>query len=69
MRLMDRLLQDPGTRLSVDLASQRIWDEDEELVLTFDVDPFRKECLLEGLDEIGLTMQHETEIAAFEART
>jgi 3-isopropylmalate/(R)-2-methylmalate dehydratase small subunit len=67
-RLMDKLMQDPGTGLSVDLAAQRIWDEDEELVLTFDIDPFRKECLLKGLDEIGLTLQHEAEIAAFEAR-
>jgi 3-isopropylmalate/(R)-2-methylmalate dehydratase small subunit len=38
------------------------------VVLTFDIDPFRKECLLNGLDEIGLTLQHEAEIAAFEAR-
>jgi 3-isopropylmalate/(R)-2-methylmalate dehydratase small subunit len=67
-RLMDKLEQDPGTRLSVDLAAQRIWDEDEELVLTFDIDPFRKECLLNGLDEIGLTLQQEAKIAAFEAR-
>lgn len=67
-RLMDKLVRDPGTRLSVDLAAQRIWDEDEEVVLTFDIDPFRKQCLLNGLDEIGLTLQQETEIAAFEAR-
>ena len=49
------------------MAAQRIWDEDEEVVLTFEVDPFRKECLLNGLDEIGLTMLQEDKIGAFEA--
>lgn len=67
-QLMDKLKKDPGTRLNVDLQSQRIWDEDEEVVLTFEIDPFRKECLLNGLDEIGLTMQQEDEISAFEAK-
>ena len=67
-QLMDKLQKDPGTRLNVDLDSQRIWDEDEEVVLTFEVDPFRKECLLNGLDEIGLTMQQDDKIAAFEGR-
>lgn len=67
-QLMDKLEKDPGTRLTVDLQAQRIWDEDEEVVLIFEVDPFRKECLLNGLDAIGLTMQQEDEISAFEAR-
>jgi len=67
-QLMDKLEKDPGTRLNVDLDAQRIWDEDEEVVLTFEVDPFRKECLLNGLDEIGLTMQQDEKIAAFEGR-
>ena len=34
----------------------------------FDVDPFRRHCLLNGLDDIGLTLQHADEIRAFEAR-
>ena len=67
-QLMDKLQKEPGTRLNVDLDAQRIWDEDEEVVLTFEVDPFRKECLLNGLDEIGLTMQQDDKIAAFEGR-
>jgi 3-isopropylmalate/(R)-2-methylmalate dehydratase small subunit len=67
-QLMDKLQKDPGTRLNVDLDAQRIWDEDEEVVLTFEVDPFRKECLLNGLDEIGLTMRQDDKIAAFEGR-
>jgi len=67
-QLMDKLQKDPGTRLNVDLDAQRIWDEDEEVVLIFEVDPFRKECLLNGLDEIGLTMRQDDKIAAFEGR-
>lgn len=66
-QLMDKLKKDPGTRITVDLEAQRIWDEDEEVVLTFEVDQFRKECLLNGLDDIGLTLQQEDKIAAFEA--
>ena len=67
-RIMDKLKKEPGAKLSIDLESQRIWDEDEDLVLSFDIDPFRKNCLLSGLDDIGLTLQQENRIAAFEAR-
>ena len=67
-RIMDKLKREPGIKLNIDLESQRIWDEDEDLVLTFDIDPFRKSCLLSGLDEIGLTLQQEDRIAAFESR-
>jgi 3-isopropylmalate/(R)-2-methylmalate dehydratase small subunit len=67
-RLMDKLKSNPGTRLTVDLEAQRIWDEDEEVVVSFDLDPFRRDCLLHGLDDIGLTLQHEDQIAAYEAR-
>jgi 3-isopropylmalate/(R)-2-methylmalate dehydratase small subunit len=34
----------------------------------FDIDPFRKDCLLKGLDSIGLTLQHETQVSSYEAR-
>jgi 3-isopropylmalate/(R)-2-methylmalate dehydratase small subunit len=37
-------------------------------VFTFDVDPFKKHCLLNGLDDIGLTMEKETDITAYEAK-
>ena len=67
-RIMDKLKQEPGAKLNVDLESQRIWDEEEDLVLGFDIDPFRKNCLLSGLDDIGLTLQQEDRIAVFEAR-
>ncbi len=68
-RIMDKLKQEPGAKLNVDLESQRIWDEEEDLVLGFDIDPFRKNSLLSGLDDIGLTLQQEDRIAAFEARS
>ena len=65
-RILDNLKENPGAQLTVDLEAQRVWTEDEEVALSFDVDQFRKYCLLNGLDEIGLTLQHEDKIAAFE---
>jgi len=41
---------------------------DRSLTLAFDIEPFRKQCLLNGLDEIGLTLQHADEIRAFETK-
>ena len=52
---------------TVDLAAQRIRLGDGTEV-AFDVDPFRKECLLEGKDDIALTLTHEAAIAAYEQR-
>jgi 3-isopropylmalate/(R)-2-methylmalate dehydratase small subunit len=56
-----------GYRLTVDLTRQWVTDEDG-LRLSFEVEPFRRECLLKGLDDIGLTLQHEDKIAGFEAQ-
>ena len=55
-------------RLTIDLERQTIATPDGALVVAFDVDPFRKHCLLHGLDDIGLTLQHADEIREFEAR-
>ena len=66
-RIIDLTTAKPGLQLNVDLESQRIWDETEEIVLDFAVDPFRRYCLLNGLDDIGLTLQQEDKIAAYEA--
>ena len=66
--IMDKLKNNLGATLSVDLESQRLWTDDEELSFSFDVDPFRKHCLLNGLDDIGLTLLHEDRIAAYESR-
>jgi 3-isopropylmalate/(R)-2-methylmalate dehydratase small subunit len=56
-----------GLRLTVDLPSQRVLLPDGT-ACGFDVDPFRKECLLNGWDDIGLTLRHADEINAFEDR-
>ena len=66
-RIIDLASDNPGIQLNVDLDAQRIWDENEEIVLEFDVESFRRYCLLNGLDDIGLTLQKEDEIAAYEA--
>ena len=57
----------PGYRLAIDLAAQTVTRPDGK-VLKFDIDPFRKECLLNGWDDIGLTLRHAEEIKAFEAQ-
>ncbi|HKB59992.1 MAG TPA: 3-isopropylmalate dehydratase small subunit [Gallionellaceae bacterium] len=57
----------PGYRLTIDLAQQSITTPDG-IVYTFEVSPHNKHCLLNGLDDIGLTLQHVDEIKAFEAR-
>lgn len=56
-----------GYRLTVDLAAQTVTTPDA-VRYRFDIDPFRKNCLLKGLDSIGLSLQHEPAIAAYEAR-
>ncbi len=67
-QIIARAEADPGYRLHVDLEAQRVWDDREEVVASFQIEPFRRYCLLNGLDAIGLTLQHEDRIAAFEAR-
>jgi len=56
-----------GYSLSVDLASQTVTMPSGQS-FTFDITPHRKHCLLNGLDEIGLTLQHADEIKAFEVK-
>ncbi len=56
-----------GYRLTVDLAAQTITRADGK-VIGFDIDAFRKECLLNGWDDIGLTLRHADKIRAFEAQ-
>ena len=64
--LFRRAAAHPGYRLSVDLESRTLQD-DFGLLLKFEVDDFRRHCLLHGLDDIGLTLQHADKIAAYEA--
>ncbi|MCC4116748.1 3-isopropylmalate dehydratase small subunit [Aromatoleum toluclasticum] len=56
-----------GYRLVVDLAAQTVTRPDGTAI-KFDVDPFRKECLLNGWDDIGLTLRHAEKIRAFEEK-
>ena len=53
--------------LTIDLEQSEVRDN-RGFRASFPVDAFVRHCLLNGLDDIGLTLQHETEIAAFEAR-
>ena len=63
--LFEEMTAQEGFSLTVDLAVQTIAKPDGE-VIPFEIDPFRKKCLLEGLDEIGLSLQHSDAITAFE---
>ncbi len=56
-----------GYQLAVDLEAQTITTPGGE-VMAFEVDPFRKHCLLNGLDDIGLTLQHVNDIKAYEEK-
>ncbi|MDE2229144.1 MAG: 3-isopropylmalate dehydratase small subunit [Alphaproteobacteria bacterium] len=66
-QLMDDARKGSNARLSIDLASQTITRPDGQTV-HFEIDQFRKHCLLEGLDDIGLTLKKEPAIAKFEDR-
>jgi 3-isopropylmalate/(R)-2-methylmalate dehydratase small subunit len=63
--LFRRVAAHPDYRLTVDLENRAITDE-FGLSLAFEVDDFRRGCLLEGLDDIGLTLAHEDRIAEYE---
>jgi len=69
--IVDRLFAEceaqEGYELDVDLEAQTVTTPSGE-VFRFEVDAFRKRCLLKGLDDIGLTLQHADEIRAYEAR-
>ena len=65
--LMARAKAQPGYRLTVDLEHCRVEDA-AGFVAEFHIDPFRRHCLLHGLDDIGLTLQHEDAIRAYERR-
>ncbi len=56
-----------GYRLTVDLPNQKIIRPDGSAI-AFEVDPFKKHCLINGLDQIGLTLEQEDKIAAFERK-
>ena len=67
-RLFDDVAVFPGFRLTIDLEARTIATPDGGLVFPFEVDEFRRHCLLNGFDDIGLTLQHADAIRTYEAR-
>ena len=65
--LFEKASQQKALQITVDLAAQELRLSDGQ-VIRFEVDEFRKHCLLEGLDDIGLTLRYSDEIRAFEER-
>jgi 3-isopropylmalate/(R)-2-methylmalate dehydratase small subunit len=66
--LFEEAERNVGYRLTVDLQKQTIHDEAGKTSHSFHIDEFRKNCLLNGLDDIGLTLQHAKKIKDFETR-
>jgi 3-isopropylmalate/(R)-2-methylmalate dehydratase small subunit len=64
--LFDEVFAFPGYQLAIDLPRQVVIKPDGS-ELAFDVEPFRKFCLVNGFDDIGLTLRHADKIRAFEA--
>ena len=63
--LMARSTADPRHHITLNLEAQTVID-DHGFVARFDIDPFRKFCLLNGLDDIGLTLRHEADLNRYE---
>ena len=66
-RIISNAEADPGYRLNVDLETERVWDDNEDVAADFSIEPFQRYCLLNGLDSIGLTLEHEDSISQFES--
>jgi len=65
--LTRRSAADPSHQITINLEQQTVTD-DQGFSAHFDIDPFRKYCLLNGLDDIGLTLRHESELDAYESK-
>ena len=65
-QLFDWVTEHAGTPITVDLVAQQVIAG--ELCFSFEIDAFRRHCMIEGLDSIGLTLQHQAEISAYEAK-
>ena len=66
-RILEKAEGTPGYTLNIDLDGQRVWDNDEEISASFEIEAFRRYLLLNGLDDIGLTLEQEDAISAFES--
>ena len=65
--LFERAADSQALTLTVDLGAQTVTTP-QQLVYRFEIDPFRKDCLYRGLDSVGLTLQHQDAITAYERR-
>ena len=65
--LTHRSVANPAHKITINLEEQTVTD-DEGFSAKFEIDPFRKYCLLNGLDDIGLTLRHEAELDGYEAK-
>ena len=65
--LLDRSTRNPQHKITINLEAQTVTDE-QGFSAHFDIDPFRKYCLLNGLDDIGLTLRHEADLDKFESQ-
>ena len=66
--LAERAVEEPDYKLSIDLTTQTVTDN-RGFEASFDIDVFRKHCLLNGLDDIAPTLEHEEKIANYERNT
>ena len=66
-RLFKEIAAQEGYQLTIDLAAQQVLTSSGDKI-GFEIDEFRKFCLLNGLDDIGLTLQHANDIQAYEAK-
>jgi 3-isopropylmalate/(R)-2-methylmalate dehydratase small subunit len=64
--LLARCTADPAHLITINLEAQTVTDDDG-FIAHFEIDPFRKYCLLNGLDDIGLTLRHEADLDTYEA--
>ena len=65
--LTHRSAENPNHTITINLEAQTVVD-DQGFSAHFDIDPFRKYCLLNGLDDIGLTLRHESELDSYESK-
>ena len=65
--LFDRVSEKHGLQISIDLETQTVSCDGEEIA-SFEIDEFRKHCMLNGLDDIALTLQHADKIKAYEEK-
>ena len=65
--LLTRCTADPQHKITINLEAQTVTDE-QGFSAHFEIDPFRKYCLLNGLDDIGLTLRHEAELDSYESK-